>query len=305
MDKTALLRKHSDTRSKKFKNLSLNSPHRLAREIWGTPTCFLYTIVEMDTGKKSVAKIKPENDKNFLAHEWNVYGKLSFGEVPPRGLLVPFGLLSVQDHTFLLMNRLGPSIASLLQKCRGKFTLKTTLMITIQTLERLQYIHNRGILHMDLEPTNMLMGRSNEAVLFLVDFDKAHDLNDGGHPRNVAGRHPLFASRHVHDGLEPSRRDDLESLMYIMIFLYWGSLPWSLTQGRGDEQIFRKCGSEKKIIALMKLCDGLPTQMRRCVRYVLSLEAQELPNYDLLKRLLNASLKNEDVVQDGLFDWMM
>lgn len=67
-----------------------------------------------------------------------------------------------------------------------------------------------------------------------------------------------YASINALSGYEQSRRDDLESIGYILIYLLKGSLPWQGLKVHADEDRYQKILEKKKKISIEKLCDGLP-----------------------------------------------
>ena len=97
-------------------------------------------------------------------------------------------------------------------------------------LRCLQYIHSRNYIHRDLKPSNIVMGAGNQAnLVYLIDFGLskeyrnprtwAHILFDSG--VGFTGT-TTFASINSHMGMELGRRDDLESLAYILFYFLWG-----------------------------------------------------------------------------------
>jgi casein kinase 1 len=98
----------------------------------------------------------------------------------------------------------------------------------------MESIHNRNVIHRDLKPENILLGRTdNEAhMIYLVDFgiSKVFRDNQGRHISFKENKPFIgttrYASIAAHNGNELGRKDDLESLGYVLIFLLKGVLPW-------------------------------------------------------------------------------
>ena len=72
------------------------------------------------------------------------------------------------------MTLLGPNLDQLLKLCNTTFTLKTTMILALQLLDRLEVLHNSGFVHGDLSPENCLMGLNNNSpFVFLTDFGRS------------------------------------------------------------------------------------------------------------------------------------
>jgi serine/threonine protein kinase len=112
------------------------------------------------------------------------------------------------------------------------FSLKTVLILANSMIDRLEYTHSKNIVHRDLKPSNFSLGlESNSATVFLIDFGLSKFFwENGQHIPNCTGKNLVgtarYASINVHKGYEYGRRDDLESLGYILIYFLKGSLPW-------------------------------------------------------------------------------
>ena len=95
-------------------------------------------------------------------------------------------------YYFMAMDLLGPSLAELFHFCDGRFSLKTTLKIGYQMIERLQHLHSKGLVHRDIKPDNILMGANDQShLVHLVDFGlvkKVVDIKTGKHIPPKAGK---------------------------------------------------------------------------------------------------------------------
>jgi serine/threonine protein kinase len=171
----------------------------------------------------------------------------------------------------------------------------------------LQHIHSRNFIHRDLKPSNIVMGSGKQAsVVYLIDFGLSKQFRDPNTHRHIPyidaigfTGSAIFASIHSHLGRELGRRDDLESLAYILIYFLRGSLPW---QGLGHLDIAKN----KEEISSLELCHGFPVEFGSFLDYSRSLLFDAKPDYHYLFDLFNNLLLQQGV--QGLegqhvFDW--
>ncbi len=138
------------------------------------------------------------------------------------------------ERIYIVTDLLGPSLEDLINYCNEKFTLKTTLMIFLQVLDRLQFMHERNYIHRDLKPDNIMVGLGEDSnTIIFVDFGLTRSVIDpqtGLHIPFVGGKNLVGTCRYVsinsHLGFELSKRDDLITVGYVMISLLKGYLPW-------------------------------------------------------------------------------
>ena len=132
------------------------------------------------------------------------------------------------------MELMGESLECLLQKQNKKvFSVKTVAMVGIQMVTLLEEIHKRDIIHRDIKPDNFVIGYTDPKKVYILDFGLAkrfrssntHKHNQMVKNKKLTGT-ARYASINALKGYEQSRRDDLESLGYVLLYFLRGSLPW-------------------------------------------------------------------------------
>ncbi|XP_051177807.1 casein kinase 1-like protein HD16 [Lolium perenne] len=223
--------------------------------------------------------------------EWQVY----------QALNGCYGIPSVHhmgcqgDYCILVMDMLGPSLKDVWYSQGQEVTFQMGACIAIEAILILEKIHSKGFVHGDVKPENFLLGQpgsADEKKIFLVDFGLASNWK-----RNIASSNMhvqydqrpgifrgtvRYASVHAHLGRTSSRRDDLESLAYTLMFLLRGSLPWKGIQE--DNRSFLVCKKKMETSPEM-LCEFCPDPFKRFVEMVTTMKFDEVPNYRKLVSL--------------------
>ena len=215
------------------------------------------------------------------------------------------------SQSYLVMELLGPSLEGLVAMYKTGLPVKSVLMIGDQMILRVKYLHSRGYLHRDIKPDNFLMGLgASSSLLYLIDFGLAKQYWDPRthiHTPFKQGKRLTgtvrYASLSTHLGCEQGRRDDIEGIAYVLIYLLKGMLPWQGMPAKSRNEKYRLIMQRKADVTIEELCAGLPSQIGELLRYARALRFEEAPDYKYLRTLLKEALLRQGHVYDCEFDW--
>ena len=252
--------------------------------------------------------LKIENrkkDYNLLQKEAAIINYLKGSNIP---FVKSFGFTS--NYNILVMQLLGKSLENLLME-RKIFSLKTVCMIGYQMINILEFIHEKHILHRDIKPDNFVMGLDELSnIVYLIDFGLAKKYRS----MTTLNQYPMvkknkltgtarYASINALKGYEQSRRDDLESVGYILIYFLNGKLPWQGIIAKTKEEKYKKILGKKMEISSSELCNGIPKEFVEFLEYIKNLGYNERPEYDMLRHLFDNIMEKNKFDYDYIYDW--
>ena len=164
-----------------------------------------------------------------------------------------------------------------------------------------------------MKPDNFLIGLGqNASLVYMIDFGLAKKYRDPKTHQHIPYRDKKsltgtarYASINTHLGIEQSRRDDLESLGYVLMYFNRGSLPWQGLRANTKKQKYQRICDTKRSVTIEQLCEGYPAEFSTYLSYCRSLRFEEKPNYAYLQDLLKQLFYRERLTYDDRLDWVI
>ena len=291
-------------------DLRVGRKFRIGRKIGSGSFGEIYHGTNLISGEEVAIKLESIRSRHpQLEYESRVYRYLSGGVGLP--FIRWFGREG--EYNAMVIDLLGPSLEDLFNYCYRKFSFKTVIMLALQMICRIQYIHGRSFIHRDIKPDNFLMGTGRRgSTVHAIDFGLSKKYRDFNTHRHIPYREnksltgtARYASINTHLGIEQCRRDDLESLGYIFVYFCKGSLPWQGLKATTKKQKYDRILEKKLSISTDVLCEGLPIEFKEYLDYCKNLKFDERPDYLFLAKLFKDLSIKLEYHNDHLFDWTM
>lgn len=284
--------------------------YRLIRKLGSGSFGDIYLGHNITNGEEVAVKLESTKARHpQLLYESKLY------KILQGGVGIPHIRMSgtEREYNVLVMDLLGPSLEDLFNFCSRRFTMKTVLMLADQMINRIEHMHNKNFIHRDIKPDNFLMGIGRHCnKVFIIDFGLAKKFYDTRTRKHILYREDKnltgtarYASINAHLGIEQSRRDDMESLGYVLMYFNRGSLPWQGLKANNKKQKYEKISEKKMSTNVEVLCKGFPSEFAMYLNYCRALRFEEKPDYTYLRQLFRVLFQTLNHQFDYLFDWTM
>jgi serine/threonine protein kinase len=275
----------------------------------------VYVGKHIESGKQVAVKIESQ-----MSSEAEILKQLNGGLGVPR---VYWNGRDKNCHA-MVIDLFGDSLLDVFHKCQQQFSSKTMMMLAIQMIDRLQFVHSSGYLHRDIKPEHFMLKQDTDCKeVYILDFGLAKKYMDKGEhiaakcteePTRSPGKVCSFSgtasyvSNNVHRGVEPSRRDDMISVAYTLAyFACGGRLPWQKKQYKQIQkcqEAWELIDASKESMSAQDHFPGSPDAFCAYLEHCKGLGFEESPDYQYCRSLFTEAMKSAGLEYDCVFDWV-
>ena len=270
----------------------------------------IYEGINIETNEQVAIKLEPRNasaENQLLQSE--IFYLYKLRHCPGIVKMITSG--RTKKYNILIEPLLGGTLYSLYLDHNKNFTLKDICLISLQCISRLESVHNKGIIHCDIKPENFCVGLRDKRIIYLIDFgiskkyrsDRTKNHIKFTITKTMCGT-ARYASMNALSGLQLSRRDDLESLSYMILYFLTKKLPWQGIVAKSLAIRYKKIYEKKSELEKWDKFLSLPVQIQKFIKYCRNLGFTEDPNYKMMKNLFYDLMKEYNYTDDKNFSWI-
>ena len=304
------IRRSDDSESEEdiFLGKTIFNKYKIIRKLGQGSFGSIYQVQSKYSNKYYSIKLEEMRGEHFSLEEEAII--LSYLNCPRVPRLKSFGYSG--SYIIMITELLGDSLDKIFENLPSrKMSVRCVCNIAYQLLMIFEFIHNCSIIHRDIKPANVAIGYEEKSkYIYLLDFGlstKYRSSKTKKHFHFVKNKKLIgnarYSSINALEGGTQSRRDDLESLGYLLIYLLIGRLPWQGLLSHSKEDKYYKIKEVKKNTSPEELCQGLPPQFQEYVTYTRNLKYESDPDYNYLRNLFLTMLKNHNYSFDYYYDW--
>lgn len=291
-------------------NTLVNNSFLLKRRIGRGSFGEIYSGEDITTGNPVAVKLEPAKTRSpQLRIESRIYQFLEGGVGIPQ--MHYYGLEPTGRYNAMVIDLLGLSLEDLKTKFRKPFSVKTVLMLADQMLACMEFVHKKHFVHRDIKPDNFMVGvNSHQNQVYVIDFGLSKRFEDPNTLKHISfTQHKSltgtarYASINAMKGCEQGRRDDMESLAYVWLYLLRGALPWQGLPARSEKEKMDKILHVKETTRIDILCGGFPEEFGIFLREARALEFKEEPPYARWRAMFRELFIRLGYEYDYEFDW--
>lgn len=279
---------------------------KLGEGSFGNIYCAINTINKMMV----VLKIEKKNNNQLLKEYESMCKIIKYASENNKKINIPicYDYIENNNNKILITELLNDDLENILIRY-SNLDLKSVLMITLELIKTIEIIHDAGYLHRDIKPENIMYKNYdfNKSCIYLIDFGLAKKyIHNSSHIKYKENKSLtgtlIFCSINSLLGFESSRRDDMESIGYTIIYLLLGNLPWQdMTFNFSDDK--EKVLSMKLMISSKMLCKYLPEEFREYLDMCKNLNFFSRPEYDKYYDLFMKLFNKMNYVYDSIYQW--
>lgn len=290
--------------------IRINGRYKLGQKICSSSYGDIYIGKNVQSNQDIAIKMELSKKKyHHLIYEAKVLQHLQGG----IGIPTLYWAGHEGDYNITVVDLLGKNLEQLFNLCERKFTLKTVLMLADQLISNIEYIHFKNYIHRNIKPENFLIGIGKKShKIYTVDFALAKLYKDPKTCEHVSYEDnkkligcARFASLNAQRGISQTRRDDLESIGYILLYFLKGNLPWQQLNAETFEEFFMEIKEKKTILGVDMLCGDLPQEFGVYLNYCRNLKFDEKPDYGYLKKIFKELFVRNGYEYDYVYDWLL